>query len=302
METKNYLKWCPTKDIRFDGRDCTLKVEVSLDDDCKNKHCDFSITAMVYYKRPRPKEDRCAAGGCIHEIIAKHFPELKKFIPLHLCAHEGTPMYPEANGMFFLKEKGKEAAKDYLRCTDDEIEKLSFCGDDNLFFKYQLFSLGIVDRWKKEADEFIAFLEEKCGYKWVNPYTPEEERFRMVLTEVERNLVNERINSLYYSKENIERREWNRRFEERQKEYEKVWEEYAKITEKARVERDIKLCMLNFRLPIDNVIYYSFSNELVFNWKGFGDKISREDFDRFVAEADYSLLPDGIKIEFGKKK
>lgn len=302
METRNYLKWCPTKDIRIDGRNCTIKVKVSLDDECKNKHCDFSITSMIYLKNPKHNEDPCVGGGCNHEEIGKYFPELKKFFPLHICAHEGTPLYPESNGSYILKKDGKDAAKKYLRCTDEEIEKLSVCGDDKLFFKYQLYALGIVDRWKREADEFIAFLEEKCGYKWLNPYTPEEERFRMVLTDEEKSLVEERIKSLYYSVEQINARKLKKFTEEKEKAIAEINAEYEKSTENARMKRDVMIYILECGFSLKNIIYYDHSKTVCFNWRESEDLIPQEEFVDFVNNIDHTKVSDKIKFEIKYQK
>lgn len=145
-------------------------------------------------------------GGCCHDEIAKYVPELAKFIPLHCCNHYGAPMYPVKNGMYHIKNSDKSVAIEYLRISDKEYSKLSEAVDDKMYFKYLLFNLGIVDRWKRESDELIAELENLCGKKWVNPYKPEEERFALTLTDEERLLIEERIKAGYYSAENIEKR------------------------------------------------------------------------------------------------
>lgn len=49
-------------------------------------------------------------GGCCHDEIAKHCPELAKFIPLHCCNHYGAPMYPVENGMYHIKNSDKSVA------------------------------------------------------------------------------------------------------------------------------------------------------------------------------------------------
>lgn len=46
-----------------------------------------------------------------------------------------------------------------------------------------------------------------------------------------------------------------------------------------------------------NLIYYSHTNTLSFNWNGYGEKITQEEFDDFVNKVDRSQLPEGIKFE-----
>lgn len=205
MKTANKLTFLSTKFFTENKREYRITVTISLDDDCHNNMCDWSITADIRWKNEYGiyKE---YMGGCCHDEIAKHCPELAKFIPLHCCNHYGAPMYPVENGMYHIKNSDKSVAIEYLRISDKEYSKLSEAVDDKMYFKYLLFNLGIVDRWKRESGELIAELEDLCGKKWVNPYKPEEERFTLTLTDEERLLIEERIKAGYYSAENIEKR------------------------------------------------------------------------------------------------
>lgn len=71
----------------------TIAATVRYDDQCNNGHNTFSITGEI--KGPRGWE----CGGCIHEDIAKRFPELAPFIKWHLCSSDG-PMHYVANTVF----------------------------------------------------------------------------------------------------------------------------------------------------------------------------------------------------------
>lgn len=65
---------------------------------CGNGHNSFSITATIY-------ENGCdVAGGCCHEEVAKHFPELAPFIKWHLTSTDG-PMHYVANTLFHAGDK-----------------------------------------------------------------------------------------------------------------------------------------------------------------------------------------------------
>lgn len=205
METANKLFYSGTKFFTENEEDYRITVRISLDDDCKNNICDWSITADVDWKNKHGKYEDYL-GGCCHNEVAKHFPELAKFISLHLCNHYGAPMYPVENGTYHIKNSDKSVAIEYLRISDKEYSKLSEAVDDEMYFKYLLFDLGIVDRWKRESDELLVALENLCGKKWVNPYKPEKERFTLTLTDEERLLIEERIKAGYYSAENIEKR------------------------------------------------------------------------------------------------
>ena len=83
-------------------------------------------------------------------------------------------------------------AKKYLRVTDEELEFLAKCEDKD-YFKYQLFALGIVERWQEESRKAIQALEELTGDVWVNPYKESEERHRLVLSDEEREEIEGKI-------------------------------------------------------------------------------------------------------------
>lgn len=295
MEAKSLI-WRASKNYVENGEKYTITVTAKLADECKNGHCDFSITADIV-RKARNGRRVIAGGGCCHEEIAKHFHELRKFIPLHLCNYLGMPIYPEANGQYFVNE-GKEKAVEYLRLKEGEFEALAVAKDkeERSYFKYLLFSLGIVERWQGEANEFIAFLEEKTGNTWVNPYNEETERNVMKLSQQETDEIKDKIAAGYYSKERIQARTKLREIEKIEKERAKILARYEKDTEEARRERDVALYMLDSGLKTDNWIYYHFNNKVAFNWREYGQKITQEEFADFVAKVDYSKLPEGIEF------
>lgn len=240
METTNRLFYSSTKFFTENEEEYRITATVSLDDDCHNNMCDWSITADIRQKNKygRYKE---YMGGCCHDEIAKYVPELAKFIPLHCCNHYGAPMYPVENGMYHIKNSDKSVAIEYLRISDKEYSKLSEAVDDKMYFKYLLFNLGIVDRWKRESGELIAELEDLCGKKWVNPYKPEEERVILTLTDEERSLIEERIEAGYYSAENIEKRRRETHETKMAEKRAKICERYDKEIKKAEAEKLWKL-------------------------------------------------------------
>lgn len=296
METTNKLFYSGTKFFTENEEDYRITVRISLDDDCKNNICDWSITADVDWKNKHGKYEDYL-GGCCHDEVVKHFPELAKFISLHLCNHYGAPMYPVGNGTYHIKNSDKSVAIEYLRISDKEYSKLSEAVDDEMYFKYLLFDLGIVDRWKRESDELLVELEDLCGKKWVNPYMPEKERFPLILTDEERSLVEERIKSGYYSAENIEKRKIEAHKADVAGKRFNICEYYNQKIREAETNKKIMLCVFDYGLPINNVIYYPHSNTLSFNWNDYGGKITQEEFDDFVNNVDRSQLPEDIRFE-----
>lgn len=296
MGTANKLIYKQTNYLKEDGEEYRIIVTVSLDDDCHNNICDWGITADIRRKNKYGRYEEYM-GGCCHDEIVKYVPELAKFIPLHCCNHYGAPMYPVENGTYHIENSDKSVAIEYLRISDKEYSKLYEAADDKMYFKYLIFNLGIVDRWKRESDELLVELEDLCGKKWLNPYTPETERFTLTLTDEERSLIEERIEAGYYSTENIEKRREEVHKAKMVERRAKICERYDKEIRKAEVEKKIILCVFDHGLSVDNVIYYNHTNTLSFNWRDYGEKITQEEFDDFVNNVDRSQLPEGIKFE-----
>lgn len=297
MKTANKLIYSKENYYTENGNEYKIKTTVSLNDDCHNNMCDWSITANIHWKNEHGIYEEYM-DGCCHDEIIRHCPELAKFILMYYCNHYGAPMYPVENGMYHIKSSDKSIAVEYLRISDKEYSKLSESVDDRIYFKYLLFNLGIVDRWKRESDELLAELENLCGKKWVNPYKPEEERFTLILTDEERSLVEERIKAGYYSAENIQKRREKTHKAKMMKKRANICERYDKEIREAEVEKKIILCVFDYGLSTDNVIYYNHMNTLTFNWCDYVTKITKEEFDDFVNNVDRSQLPEGIKFEF----
>ena len=73
------------------GNTYRITATVRYDDECGNGRNTFSITGTIDRKeRGIWKDD---AGGCIHDQIAQHFPELAPFFKWHLCSSEGPMSY-----------------------------------------------------------------------------------------------------------------------------------------------------------------------------------------------------------------
>lgn len=199
------LSYNVTKCYVENGITYKMNVRISLGDCCKNGVCDWSITADIYEKRRNGRFVLCASG-CCHEEILKYFPQFKTFIDLNLCNHYGQPMYPVDNGVYHLKNSSRETAINYLRITELEYNILRDSAEDKEYFKYLLYTLGIVDRWEQESLQAIKLLESLTGNTWENPYKPENEHFALKLTDEERTLIENRIKDGYYTSEAIQAR------------------------------------------------------------------------------------------------
>jgi hypothetical protein len=85
------------------GTNGVMHVEMRYDDNCRNGHHSFAITASVYTTESRARRD-IAAGGCMHDEIEKVFPELAPLIKWHLCASDG-PMHYIANTVYHASDR-----------------------------------------------------------------------------------------------------------------------------------------------------------------------------------------------------
>lgn len=291
----NTLKYTVVKSFREKGITYKVITTIKLHDECKNGTCSWSITGILQQK----KGNGCfydIGHGCIHEEILKASPKLKMFVDLHLCDWRGTPLYPVETG-YYLLQKDKKQAKEYLRVTDEEMEILSKC-DNKEYFKYKLFAFGIVERWQAESKKAIQALEELTGDVWVNPYKESEERHRFVLSDEEREEMEGKILSGYYTESAIQERKEAERIAKIEKRKNEVIKTFEKRINKATKEKDVKLAILGAGLLSDNYIYYVEGNNVVFNYYSYHDKVTEEEYNNMLKNIDYSLLPEGIKFEF----
>ena len=111
-----------TKDIRYDGGPCLMTVKICFDDDCKNGHNTFAITGSIY---TLPSKIYSGGGhvisGCIHDEIAKYFPELALLIKWHLCNDDG-PMYYIENTLYHLGYRSGPDEAHYMKPHEPNIE------------------------------------------------------------------------------------------------------------------------------------------------------------------------------------
>jgi len=92
-----------------------ITAHVRYDDECGNGHNTFSITATTDEKRGGQWRDY--SGGCCHDEIAKHFPELAPFIKWHLVSSDG-PMHYVANTVYHASsDESKGRRLDFARSS-----------------------------------------------------------------------------------------------------------------------------------------------------------------------------------------
>lgn len=83
----------------IDGGNSRIRCKLRYDDECGNGHNTFSITAEIQdlYGESR-------SFGCLHDEIAKHFPEYAHMIKWHLVSSDG-PMHYVANALYHVSDR-----------------------------------------------------------------------------------------------------------------------------------------------------------------------------------------------------
>lgn len=148
--TKHQVKTYGPKFFEEHGKRYSIVAEVRYDDECGNGHNSFGITATI--KNVYGREEM---GGCCHDEVAKHFPELAPFIKWHLCGSDG-PMHYVANTLYHAGNRdhnGRTKGERYH--VKGREEKRIVFGDFPITFEYK--------------DNLIAFIESAPTWATVQP-------------------------------------------------------------------------------------------------------------------------------------
>ena len=165
--------------------------------------------------------------------------------------------------------------------------------DEKLAFRFHLENMGVVARWKEEANEAIKKLEELTGNEFENVstkshYTP--------LTEEEHNEYKEKQLQGYFDPDKIQKRKEQKMQDKKRKQIEKLKLAAKTEIDSINTELNIKLAILDAGFSIDNFIYYKHKNEGKFNWLDSQDKLTKEDLDNLLTKIDKSKLPENINL------
>lgn len=101
--TKRQVTFYGPRPISGYGPGATITAEVRYDDECGNGHNTFAITAEVVTPASKRRND-IEAGGCLHEDVARVFPELAPFIKWHLVSSD-YPLHYVANTVYHAGDR-----------------------------------------------------------------------------------------------------------------------------------------------------------------------------------------------------
>ena len=114
-QSRNFFKF-----YTEDGQSYKIAATVRHDDQCNNGHNSFSITGRIARQDGSRWTDEM--GGCIHDEISKHFPQLRQFIKWHLCSTDG-PTHYIANTIYHATQHGPKSAWVYFEDKKNNIER-----------------------------------------------------------------------------------------------------------------------------------------------------------------------------------
>lgn len=266
--------------ISVDNSTGNYLIKIRLNDECKNGHQDFSITA-TFWEIGKVRNDRnMVAGGCCHEEILNVRPDLQIFVNLHLCDYSGVPLYAVENGFYHLTNgfngipatAPEFASKfcQYYRVTEKQFSELVKC-ENKLRYAVALDRLGVLNQWKEEANKAIEILEN-----WT-----------------EKTFVMDSKKTQYYSPEKIRERQIMAETEAKQKQYDSIRDDMDSAIDKAKLEYDVKKAVLDAGLSLENFIFYNHTKKGLFNWLDYKKRVQRSEFENFVS----SVKIDGVTFE-----
>jgi len=285
-----------------------FKIDIRLNDECKNGHQDFSITGSMWEAGESKIDRNMISCGAIGDKIAAEFPEFEIFNRLHLCDYLGVPMHAVANGFYHLKNGFNNVKPDapefrdefckYYRVSAEQFDALKIAPSKE-YYAFTLMELRIPAQWKQEADEAIETLEEMTGKEFLI----DSERTQLDLPSGDQMLIEKnRFESGYYEPAKIEQRAKEKAESDLIELKLKLKADHEKTVKKSKTELEVKLFMLDKGFKLDSLIYYSHSNTVCFNWMEsiYRTKVTEKEFNDFcdgLTGRDFETLPTGIEFE-----
>lgn len=291
---------------KFD-RNEQLKVTIGINDDCKNGHADFTVCYAHYVKGELVgwyhDFDTLKDYGAPHRVIPEKDLEIfRKFEPLHLCDQDGVHWYPISNGWYHLNEGNLRTFANAMRVSIAEAERASKLVTSKLYLYAWLCQGGHIERWKREANEAIAILEELCGDKFDFVRTKENELNEYKQIDTSKFVFNEEVSQKIIT---------FHRLKVITDELARCEEYYQGQLKKLEEGNNLKMYVLNKvadyvseHLPSNPIhvlrcfIVYDHNETVVFNWHDCGDNIPYEyayGLCKYLSE-----LNDSLQYKVGK--
>jgi len=275
-----------------------INVEIRLNDECKNGHEDFAITCTGYEKYNGRWQE--SYGGSAHEQILKFFPEFQIFVDLHLSDAKGAHMYTTANGFYHLSRMEEQQFCEYFRCNKRQYKELKIA-ESETHFTLIIEYLQLPKQWLKQANQAIKQLEKLTKKKFKSAAV--KSNFKSLDPGVKEDL-KQKLDDGYFSTENLAERKQAKKDKSKKDLKDSIKAQYKKQTDELRVKANIDLYFVNNDIKIDNMIYYSHTNTICFNWQTseYYSQMTEKQFDDLCNTITLDHLPEGVKLQLGKDK
>lgn len=262
------------------------EVKIRLNDECKNGHQDFSITATFWGVGKVRNDRNMICGGCCHDEILKHFPKFAQFVKLHLSDYNGVPMHAVANGFYHMQEgfndksvNHKEYFCDYYRVSPAQYDELKRAKEQD-YFGFLLVKLGVLEQWRNEAEEAIKSLELLTGDEFIN----DSVKSQFSLSDDDLKAIEVKVNDGFYSDEAIHERETKKAIDKKAKLLEDLKKTFDAKNLEALQYYEIDRILIELFLTSSNVIFYKHTNTIVVNWQkgSYNRQYTETEFKQFL--------------------
>ena len=294
MKTTNSIKHV----IDVNNKKHNYKINIRLNDECRNGHEDFAITADFWLPNNTRTDQNLIAGGCCHEEILKFRPDLKIFVDLHLNDFRGYPMYYIENGFYHLKNMPKNKFMEYAKVNEEGYKLLKKASDEDEYGYLLINKLENHKIWENLAKEGIHKLQELTGKVFESKGT------RLYDIDKYKTL---NFPEDWFEDERVEKRRKESLLYKINEKVSAMEKEHKRKIEEMQNEFSIKksLMQLGF-LDLSNTRHYFDKREFHINVKkkvlSTGYKIENNDFSYTFTEEDYEqmhiALPAGYRLIF----
>lgn len=279
---------------KFTDGDLRAEVEVKLYKLKGNEYPYWSVTGIIQKGYGVELEEIC---GAIGDRLIEYFPEIEQFERLHLSDGKGIPNWAVINGWYYKLTGDREALKNNLRLSDEEVNVLMNMPDKDSF-RYCIHVSGIEKRWNKESEDAIAELERLSGNKLI--VDEGEEIGQEIMTEEEVKTYEKKISEGYYGSDKMQERENKKKEKEKEIALKDILDTYNKRKYDAVNMRDLMQLLVEGGVPYPCMLEV-FSNKEVLVYvdqlRGTDSYYPEEEFDKLYEKLDKNnLIPEGFKI------
>jgi hypothetical protein len=153
------------------GQKYRIQVRADLVHRDGNSNAYFAIGGDIY-RHAKNGRKVWEAGGCIHDDIIKHFPQLQPLVDIHLADEDGVPMHAYSNAGYwaghFKPEKDTDMLAKHLRVSKDQANEMTtyinlYYGEFSTVEKAwqnTCLDFELLKQWKQQAQVAKSLLNE----------------------------------------------------------------------------------------------------------------------------------------------